>query len=340
MDFPRRFNRRRTLYPAVRKKQGQPQTNRQRAALLLLVMLSSAAIFLAAAVLFLLEPGEIKSGLAEAFLLRATSTPTPAPTRTPSAVPVRTAAPAVKTPAPTAAPTPAEGPEILIYHTHATEAYRQCDGYTYEPSGNCRTEEQDKSVVAVGEALAKTLEDVYGYSVVRDTTNHEPPRLATAYSRSEKTMLAYLDRYPTLRYFIDAHRDAYGKSASGTEDFVKLGGEECARVMFVVGTGKGATGTGFDEMPDFEGNFAFAQAVTSYLQSINTKLAREVRIKTGRYNQHIPGRCMLIEFGHNANTLPQAIASVPYVAEAVNAAIKNGTDNAVPGGTDVWTPED
>lgn len=340
MGFPRRFNRRRTLYPAVRKKQGQPQTGRQRAALLLLVILFSAAVFLAAAVLLLLAPGEIKSGLAEAFLPRATITPTSAPTRTPSAAPAKTAAPAAKTPAPTAVPTPAEGPEILIYHTHATEAYRQCDGYTYDSSGNCRTEEQGKNVVAVGEALAGTLEDVYGFTVVHDTTNHEPPRLATAYARSEKTMLAYLDRYPTLRYFIDVHRDAYGKSASGKEDFVKLGGEECARVMFVVGTGKGATGTGFGEMPDFETNFAFAQAVTSYLQSINSKLAREVRIKTGRYNQHVPGLCMLIEFGHNANTLPQALSSVPYVAEAIDAAIKNGTDHAVPEGTDVWTPGD
>ena len=92
MGFPRRFNRRRTLYPAVRKKTGQPQTNRQRAALLLLVMLFSAAIFLAAAVLLLLEPDEIESGLAEAFLLRATNTPTPAPTRTPKAAPAKTAA--------------------------------------------------------------------------------------------------------------------------------------------------------------------------------------------------------------------------------------------------------
>ncbi len=340
MGFPRRFNRRRTLYPAVRKKQGQPQTKRQRAALLLLVMLSSAAIFLAAAVLLLLEPAEIESGLAEAFLLRPTGTPTPAPTRTPSAAPKKTAAPIVKTPEPTAEPTPAEGPEILIYHTHATEAYRQCDGYTYEPSDNYRTKEQDKSVVAVGEALANTLENVYGFAVVHDTTNHEPPRLATAYSRSEKTMLAYLDRYPTIRYFIDVHRDAYGKSASGKTDFVKLGGEECARVMFVVGTGKGATGTGFGEMPDYENTLAFAQTVTSYLQSINPKLAREVRVKSGRYNQHVPGCCMLIEFGHNANTLPQALASVPYVAEAINAAIKNGTDHAVPGDTGVWTPED
>ena len=130
----------------------------------------------------------------------------------------------------------AQGPQILIYHTHTQEAYRQIPGEEYVETGSWRTADEEQSVVAVGEALKKELE-AYGYIVMHDTTNHEPPKLATSYSRSVQTMLQYQRQYPTLRVFIDLHRDAYGDIEAGSKDYVTVGGDECARIMFVVGTG-------------------------------------------------------------------------------------------------------
>jgi stage II sporulation protein P len=57
--------------------------------------------------------------------------------------------------------------------------------------------------------------------------------------------------------------------------------------------------------------------MTSYLQSIDPKLARPIRVKPGRYNQHVAPNCILVEVGHNANTLEQAIAAAPYLAESI-----------------------
>jgi stage II sporulation protein P len=87
--------------------------------------------------------------------------------------------------------------------------------------------------------------------------------------------------------------------------------------MFVVGTGEGATGTGYKEMPDFESNYALALAITNRLAEFNDDLARNVGVKTGRYNQHISSQCLLAEVGDNANTLEEALNAVPYLAQAI-----------------------
>ncbi len=232
-------------------------------------------------------------------------------------------------------------PRVLIYHTHATEAYLQTDTYTYEPSGKWRTEEQEKSVVAVGEALAQHLQNVYGIRVIHDTTNHEPPKLSTAYSRSLVTMLEYQTAYPSISVFIDVHRDAYGtvKALDAPQDFVTIDGVETARIMFVVGTGKGATGTGFSETPDFERNYALAKAITAYIAAQDEKLVRDVRVKTGRYNQHVSSQCLLVEVGHNANSLNQALAAIPRLAEGIAACIDQLPAAAIENADGVlWTP--
>lgn len=207
-------------------------------------------------------------------------------------------------------------PRILIYHTHTTEAYRQTPDSPYEESGDWRTHDQTRNIVAVGEKLAALLRDKYGLSVLHDVTDHEPPKLSTSYSRSVVTMQRYKKEYPSLTLFIDVHRDAYG-SSGGEDDFVLLNGRETARVMFVVGTGEGATGSGFEEMPDFKANYALAAAVTERMQAVDAALMRDIRVKTGRYNQHISDQCLLVEVGHNQNTLEQALNAVDHLAAAL-----------------------
>lgn len=207
-------------------------------------------------------------------------------------------------------------PRILIYHTHATEAYFKTDDCTYEDSSKWRTLDNEKNMIAVGEKLAESLRG-YGIAVLHDTTNHEPPKLATAYSRSVVTMEKYRDKYPSLTMFIDVHRDAYGNDPKEIADYVTIDGKEYARIMFVVGTGKGATGTGYSEMPDFEKNYALAERITKYLAAIDEGLVRDIRVKPGRYNQHISEQCLLAEVGHNANTLEQALNSAELLAKAI-----------------------
>jgi len=216
-------------------------------------------------------------------------------------------------------------PRVLIYHTHTTEAYTPTKKYSYTACGEWRTRQNDRNVVALGEKLAEILNGKYGIAVIHDTTDHEPPKLDTAYGRSLVTMLKYKEKNPSITMFIDLHRDA---GAGGT---VMLDGKEVARMMFVVGTGKGATGTGYGEMPDFTSNYALAKKLTERLRQIDPDLMHDIRVKSGRYNQHVSSQCLLIEVGNNKNTFEQALNAIDYLAQAIAdvAGVSYEKDDAV-----------
>ena len=133
--------------------------------------------------------------------------------------------------------------------------------------------------------------------------------------------MSYKERYPSIEMFIDLHRD--GVADTGYEDdFVTVDGRECARMMFVVGTGKSGRTSQFGpvetegiaaETPDFEANFALAQKLTE----TNDRFMRNINIKSGKYNQQVSDKCLLIEVGHNGNTLEQAKNSMAWLARAI-----------------------
>ncbi len=209
-------------------------------------------------------------------------------------------------------------PTVLIYHTHTTEAYTQTPEEAYKETSKWRTSDNTKNVVAVGEALKEILETQYGFSVIHDTTDHEPPKLSTAYDRSVKTMEKYHRDYPSIVLFIDLHRDAY-ETDSAPCDYLTINGVETARLMLVVGKGEKYT-----DKPYYAWNKALADRITAHLNTIDPKLCRPVRVKTGRYNQHVAPNCILVEVGHNANTLAQAKAAMPYLAESIAYAFAPG----------------
>lgn len=219
-------------------------------------------------------------------------------------------------------------PQVLIYHTHTTEAYNPTEKDPYVKTSDWRTNDAQKNILRVGEELTRILTEQYGLNVIHDVTNHEPPYLGTAYERSWETMQKYHEQYPEIELFIDLHRDAYTlKEGQKNTDFVVIDGKQVAKCMFVVGTGEGKTGAGFAVKPNYAQNYALALEITQKLQKLDPKLARPIRVKTGRYNQHIPGRSLLIEMGHNANTLEEVLNCVPYMATAIAQSINTKSAN-------------
>ena len=213
---------------------------------------------------------------------------------------------------------------VLIYNTHTLEAYKQGEGYTYKEISAWRTDEADKNVSALGAELKNILESEYGIIALHDTKNHESKGISQSYKESLETIEEYKEKFPDIELYIDIHRDY---SDSGEGEFVVIDGKECAKISLVVGNGKGATGAGFDDMPDYEHNLLIAQKITEYLNQINPSLAKDVQIKSGRYNQHIKNS-ILIELGNNANSFEQAKNSIPYIAMAINKILSgNELDN-------------
>lgn len=246
-----------------------------------------------------------------------------APTDQPTPAPTLTAAPDTSfyMEVIRATQAPQSGQRILIYHTHTWEAYQQVEEAPYVQTEKWRTKDNDANVVAVGRALAASL-TAMGYTVIHDETAFEPPDLGTAYHRSLAMLEERIQHGETYDLYIDLHRDAFAESAKVVQT-VNIGGEDVARFMVLIGKGTGQTGTGYDVKPDWEANLAIAERITASLNRQKTNLCRDVKIKTGRFNQHIAPQCVLIECGNNRNTLQEVLNGIPYLAQAIDDALQN-----------------
>ena len=205
-------------------------------------------------------------------------------------------------------------PSILIYHTHTHEAYAQDESDPYEAIETWRTTDEQHSVVRVGQALAEALSDL-GYSVIHDTTDHEQDDLNRSYVRALETLESYEEQFDLV---IDLHRDAYSEGLPiGIE---APDGAQCAQIMLLVGRGDNYPES---QRADYDGNLAFAQRITTELNARFPGLGRNVTVKQGRHNQHIGNHAILVEVGHNMNTLQQALNAVPYLSAAIDATLSD-----------------
>lgn len=212
--------------------------------------------------------------------------------------------------------TPSAKPSVLIYHTHTHEAYEQNPDDEYIAIEAWRTIDQDHSIVRVGEELAALLR-THHFDVVHDRTDHEQNDLQTAYSRSLDTLKNY---DASFDLYIDLHRDAY---LDGTMSALPDGERSLAQCMVLIGNGEG-----FNEKPFYSENLSFAKSLTERINTLKPGLCKDVLVKDGRYNQHIGIHSILIEVGHNKNTLDEALASLPYLAKGLADTVATHSQGA------------
>lgn len=205
---------------------------------------------------------------------------------------------------------------VLIYHTHTYEAYTATEAMPYTPTEKWRTANSERNMVAVGAYLAELLQSA-GMEVVHDVTAFEPPQLSSAYERSLRMLKARQEAGERYDLYIDLHRDAFSKNNG--PNTVEKDGADLARLLILVGKGTGQTGAGYAEKPNWEANKTIAQALSNRLNLQCEDLCRGVALKNGRYNQHVADCCVLIEVGNNYNTLEEALASMPFLANAICA---------------------
>lgn len=201
-------------------------------------------------------------------------------------------------------------PRILIYHTHTHEAYEQVEHDQYVAIEAWRTHDHSHSIVRVGHELATLLRS-RGFEVVHDTTDHEQNELGTAYTRSLETLKSYDQSFDL---YIDLHRDAYIDGINYPQ--IEYNGQKLAQMMLLIGNGEG-----FDEKPHYIENLAFAKHLTERMNQQIPEICKDVLVKDGRYNQHIGIFSILVEVGHNKNTLNEALNSLPCLADSIESLL-------------------
>ena len=208
------------------------------------------------------------------------------------------------------------GPQVLIVHTHTSEAYTPSDGWQYEQSDNMRTQDPAYNVLHVGDVLAERLEAA-GLSVLHDRTVNDYPSYAGSYGRSGEQVQRALAEHPTIRVVIDLHRDAIANDEVVYKTVAALpDGEPCAQVMLVVGT----NGSGLDH-PDWRENLKLAVFLQNAADRQCPTLMRPIHLVPQRYNQHLAQGMLLIEVGSSGNTLPEALRAAELFGDAMGGAL-------------------
>ena len=204
-----------------------------------------------------------------------------------------------------------EGPKVLIYHSHATEAYTMDGADIYEPSGDCRTLDTSCNMVRIGEEM-KAVFEAAGIEVIHDTTLYDYPSYNDAYKLSVQGVAEQLEAHPSLVLLLDVHRDALVandgtiyKAVAGTVD-------NCAQVMMVMGTD--ASG---QLHPNWKVNLSLALEIQDALSQRWATLARPIVLRGSRFNQHLSTGMLLVEVGTHGNTLQEAITAARLYARTV-----------------------
>ena len=197
-----------------------------------------------------------------------------------------------------------DAPQVLIVHTHGSEAYTMPLGEEYEDTGSFRTADASVSVIRVGDELARVLSG-YGISVLHDRALYDDPEYNGAYYRAEDAIEAYMEKYPSIGFILDVHRDALEDKAGHQYKVVTREDPDCAQVSLVMGS----SWEGWQE------NLKFAVAVQQHLTERYPTLMRPLTLRNSDYNEYFTPGSLLVEIGAAGNSLDEALKAVRVFGE-------------------------
>lgn len=194
---------------------------------------------------------------------------------------------------------------VLILHSHATESYRNTEGYTQ--SSEYRTLEENYNMISVGAYLSELLQE-QGISVLHQRQLHDYPSYNGSYEASRQTMQTALQAHPAVQLVLDLHRDAMVDSLGNQIGYtVDTDNGKAAKVMLVVGAWN----------DNWQENMALAVKLQARLEQICPGICRPISLRNSRFNQDLSAGALLIEVGAAGNTRAEALRATEILAEAI-----------------------
>ena len=210
---------------------------------------------------------------------------------------------------------PAGEPQILIIHTHSSEAYTPAGLDRYEASDTNRTEDTDYNIVRIGDELTALFQQA-GLNVIHDREIYDYPSYTGSYERSGAAVQSYLEQYPNIAVVLDIHRDALGANGVVYKTMAEESGVCASQVMLLVGTDDSGL-----YHPNWRSNLSLALYLQNAVSAVHPTLMRPVALVQQRYNQHLTGGSLILEVGSSGNTLQEALAAIRLFADAAAHAL-------------------
>jgi len=207
--------------------------------------------------------------------------------------------------------TPSTEPQILIMHTHGSEAFTQEGADVYKESGTARTIDPTYNIIRVGDEIERIFTEM-GLSVLHDRTLYDYPNYNGSYERSKAAVEQYLKAHPSIKIVLDIHRDALvGQDGTIYKAVTEIDGAKTAQVLFVMGSDDGGL-----PHPNWQKNLSLAMRIQHRMNTLWPGLARPITLRSSRFSQELTNGSLLVEVGSHGNTLQEALAGARLFARS------------------------
>ncbi len=211
---------------------------------------------------------------------------------------------------------PSSEPLVLIIHTHGTESYLPSGYEFYSPEESFRSESPEETVVHIGEILSDKLTEL-GIPNYHDKTMYDIESFNDAYYNSFEGMKKALEKFPSIKYVIDLHRDSiFDSEGNNIKPLTEIKGEKCAQLMLVVGS------DGYGTHPNWKNNLTFAAHLQQEMNELYPTLARPINLRSSGFNQVICDGSIIVEAGSCGNTVEEVENAISHFGEAYASLLK------------------
>lgn len=201
-------------------------------------------------------------------------------------------------------PTIVINPKVYIYNSHQLENYHNqyLEIYNIKPN-----------VMMASFMLKEKLNSLGIPSIVEEANLTEFMRInnwvhADSYKASRFFILDAKNKYDSLIFFIDLHRDSIRKAQST----VTINGKSYAKTLLLVGL----------DNPNYLSNLKVAEEINNIIKQLYPNLSRGILKKQGKgvdgvYNQDIASQMILLEVGGVDNNIEEVLNTIDAFAKVI-----------------------
>lgn len=200
-------------------------------------------------------------------------------------------------------------PIVYIYNTHQLENYsiNNAASYSITPTVMMASYILKESLNKAG------IPTIVEEGDVTSVLNANNWKYARSYRVTRSFMESIVLKEPTLKYFIDVHRDSVSRKYTTLTSNDKT----YAKVLFVIGL----------ENPTYEPNLEFANKISDMINKKVSGLSKGILKKEGAgvngvYNQDFSPNTMLLEVGGVDNTIDEVNNTLEVVSDVLIQYIK------------------
>ena len=196
-------------------------------------------------------------------------------------------------------------PIVYIYNTHQKEGYRSSNSEAYNITPN---------VMMASYVLKERLKNLGISAIVEEQDVSEILRInnwnyASSYKVTRMLMNQAKKDQPTLKFFVDLHRDSISRNKTTLE----YKGKKYARILFIIGL----------ENKNYEKNLKVTDAIHNALNKEIDGLSKGIYKKQGKYvngvyNQDFNPNTILVELGGEENTIEEAVNTIEILSRVLS----------------------